>query len=87
MLYSLYMKSSREYWPGWVETLHHYQLHELAASLLEAAGPLALLGAQILYFGRGLFENEQITALAQMLEEDGEVHAFASFLVQEKANQ
>jgi hypothetical protein len=83
MLYSHYMKSSREYWPGWAETLRRFQLHELAASFLEAGSPLSLLGAQALYFGRGLIENDQLTALAETLEEEQEARAFASFLVQD----
>ena len=83
MLYSHYMKSSREYWPRWAETLRRYQLHEIAASLLEAGSPLALLGAQALYFGRGLIENDQLIALAETLEEDHEARAFASFLVED----
>jgi len=77
------MKSPREYWPRWAESLRRYQLHELAASFLEAGSPLALLGAQALYFGRGFIENEQLTALAETLEEDHEARAFASFLVQD----
>ncbi len=84
MLYSLYMKSSREYWPHWAESLRRYQLHEFAASLLEAGSPLALLGAQALYFGRGLIESDQMMALAVTLEEDSE--AFASFLLEERAS-
>ena len=83
MLYSLYMKPSREYWPCWAETLRRYQLHEFAASLLDAGSPLALLGAQALYFGRGLIESDQLMALAVTLEEDSE--AFASFLVKDGA--
>jgi hypothetical protein len=83
MLYSHNMKSSREYWPRWAETLRRYQLHEIAATLLEAGSPFALLGAQALYFGRGLIENDQLTALAVTLEENNEVHAFASFLVED----
>ena len=75
------MKSSREYWPRWAETLRRYQLHELAASFLEAGSPLVLLGAQAIYFGRGFVENEQLTALAETLEQDDEARAFASFLV------
>jgi len=75
------MKSPREYWPRWAETLRRYQLHELAASFLEAGSPLVLLGAQAIYFGRGLVENEQLTALAETLEEADEARAFASFLV------
>ena len=82
MLYSHNMKSSREYWPRWAETLRRYQLHEFAATLLEAGSPFALLGAQALYFGRGLIENDQLTALAMTLEENTEAHAFASFLVE-----
>jgi len=80
------MKSSREYWPRWAETLRRYQLHELTAAFLEAASPLALLGAQALYFSRGLIENDQITALAVTLEEDDEARAFASFLVEKIAS-
>jgi hypothetical protein len=83
MLYSHNMKSSREYWPRWAETLRRYQLHELTASLLEAGSPLALLGAQALYFGQGIFENNQLTALAATLEEENEARAFASFLTDE----
>jgi hypothetical protein len=79
------MKSPREYWPRWAETLRRYQLHELTASLLEAGSPIALLGAQALYFGRGLIENDQLTALAETLEEEQEAHAFASFLINNRA--
>ena len=86
MLYSHYMKSPREYWPRWAETLRRYQLHELTATLLEAGTPLALLGAQVLYFGRGLIVNDQLTALARTLEEDNEARAFASFLLEEKTS-
>jgi hypothetical protein len=76
---------SREYWPRWAESLRRYQLHEIAASFLEAGSPFALLGAQALYFGRAFLESEQLTALAETLEEDGEARAFASFLIQDKA--
>lgn len=74
------MKSTREYWQGWAESLRLYQLHELIASLLEAGSPLAFLGAQAIYFGRVFIHNDQLTALAEMLEEETETHAFASFL-------
>jgi hypothetical protein len=78
------MKSPREYWPRWAESLRRYQLHEIAASFLEAGSPLALLGAQALYFGRGFIESEQLTALAETLEEDDEARAFAAFLAQDR---
>jgi hypothetical protein len=74
------MRSPRDYWPRWADTLRRYQLHELAASFLEAGSPLALLGAQALYFGRGFFDSDQLTALAETLEQDSETRAFADFL-------
>ena len=80
------MKSTREYWPRWAESLRHYQLHELTALLLDAAGPLALLGAQVLYVGRAFIVNDQLMALAEMLEEESEAQAFASFLIKEKVH-
>jgi hypothetical protein len=80
------MKSPREYWQRWAETLRRYQLHELAVTLLEAGSPFALLGAQVLYFSRGLILNDQLTALALTLEEDTEARAFASFLVEERTS-
>jgi hypothetical protein len=80
------MKSPREYWPRWAETLRRYQLHEFTAMLLEGGTPLALLGAQLLYFFRGLSLSDQLKALAQTLEENNEARAFASFLVEERAS-
>jgi hypothetical protein len=79
-------KSPREYWPRWAETLRRYQLHGLAVTLLDAGNPFALLGAQVLHFGCGLVASEQLTALAQTLEEDTEARAFASFLLEGKAS-
>jgi hypothetical protein len=78
------MKSPRAYWSRWAESLRRYQLHELAASFLEAGSPLALLGAQALYFGRAFIEHEQLTALARMLEEETDARAFASYLMQDR---
>jgi len=79
------MKTPREYWPRWAATLRRYQLNDIAASLLEAGSPLAIFGAQAIYFGRGFINSEQLTALAATLEEENELRAFASFLTQEKA--
>ncbi|NWF63898.1 MAG: hypothetical protein HXY38_06285 [Chloroflexi bacterium] len=75
------MKSTREFWRHWAESLRRYQLHELAASLLEAGSPLTLLGAQALYFGGGFIQNESLDALARLLEDEAETRAFADFLI------
>ena len=77
------MKSPREFWPRWAESLRRYQLNDLIASFLEAGSPLALLGAQAIYFSGGFIKSDQLTALAETLEEEAEVRAFASFLTGE----
>lgn len=77
------MNSSREFWPRWAETLRKYQLNHLIASFLEAGSPLALLGAQAIYFSGGFIKSDQLTALAETLEEETEARAFASLLVEE----
>ena len=77
------MQTPRAYWPAWAERLQHWKLDAFAAWLLEAGGPLTLLGSQALYFASPFLGGEQIGILARMLEEDDEVHAFASFLREE----
>lgn len=79
------MNSPREFWHRWAESLRQYQLHDLVASFLEAGSPLALLGAQAIYFSGGFIKSDQLTALAHMLEEESEARAFASFLLREGA--
>ena len=79
------MKSPREFWPRWAESWRRYQLNDLIASFLEAGSPLALLGAQAIYFSSGFLKSDQLTALAETLEEETEARAFASFLAGEGA--
>jgi len=83
--YTSYMQT-RDYWPRWAEALRRYKLDALTASLLEAGGPLNLLGAQALYFGVP-FLGQGADALARMLESVDEMHAFAFYLEhQERSN-
>jgi len=74
------MKSTREFWQRWAESLRRYQLHDLVASFLEAGSPLALLGSQAIYFGGGFIKSDSLTALAGMLEDESETRAFVAFL-------
>ena len=76
---------TRDYWPCWAESLRRYKLDALAASLLEAGGPLNLLGAQALYLGVP-FLGEGADALARTLESVDETHALASYLDSDKHN-
>jgi hypothetical protein len=77
----------RACWPQWAEFLHRRSLENLAAWALEAAGPLAALGAQVLYFGgpllRPALSNGQLASLVSLLENDDEAHAFVTFLREE----
>ncbi len=45
------VSETRSAWHGWAEFLHRHGLEKLAAWVLEAAGPLTVLGAQALYIG------------------------------------
>ena len=79
----------RSSWPGWAEFLHRHGLENLAAWVLEAAGPLTVLGAQALYFGgpllRPALTDTQRDALAGLLEDRNEALAFSAFLREEKS--
>jgi hypothetical protein len=77
------MQTSHAFWPAWTERLQHWKLEAFAAWLLEAGGPLTLLGSQALYFASPFFGGKQIELLARMLEDDDEVRAFANYLRKE----
>ena len=67
--------------------LRAWGLNGLAASALETAGPLAFLGAQALYFmGPALAPfapEDEVTALAHLLEDPASVQALAERLHEE----
>ncbi|MFZ6031569.1 MAG: hypothetical protein ACOYYS_27990 [Chloroflexota bacterium] len=73
-------------WQAWAQTLQHWGGSELVASLLEAAGPLTWLGAQVIYLGQPFFGSvlprSDLSALAALLEDPQQVHAFAGYLRQ-----
>jgi hypothetical protein len=68
----------------WVKTLHKLQLHDLAATLLEALGPINLLGAQLVYISQPilspLINSEQSQDFAKILEDPLETAEFISAL-------
>lgn len=81
LCYTFGMNLPHSHWSDWFETLHSKGLVNWVALLLEAAGPLNLIGAQLLYFGAPLFSKpDQIDALARLLEEDSETRAFVAYL-------
>ena len=78
---------TRTVWPRWADFLRRYGLEDMAAWMLEAGGPLTLLGAQALYLGvpflRPVFAETQREALSSLLEDRDEALAFAAFLREE----
>ena len=77
------MQSQRTYWPVWMETLRRLRLEGFAAWLLEAGGPLNLIGAQLLYIGQPFVNpstSAGIDALANLLEQEDEYRAFSALL-------
>jgi hypothetical protein len=72
------------FWPKWAEFLCSRGLERLAIWALEAAEPINVIGAQLLYMGGSLlnpvFSKGQIEALASLLEDRDETNAFISFL-------
>jgi len=75
---------ARASWPQWADFLRQRGWEGLAAWALEAAGPLAILGAQALYLGgpllRPAVSDTQLTALAGLLEDRDELRDFTAFL-------
>lgn len=76
------------YWPRWDHLLNRFGLRHIAAAVLESAGPLNWFAAQFVYLGQpflaGSPSGGQWQALAQLLENQAESRAFASFLRQEE---
>jgi len=74
----------RSSWPAWADSLRRRGLDDLVAWLLDAAGPLSILGAQALYFGgpflRPAIPDRQLKALAHLLENSAEGQAFVHYL-------
>jgi hypothetical protein len=66
---------SRQQWQHWGNALRKRELQDLAAWLLEAASPLALIGAQLLYIGTPLL-GSGAGDLARLLESEEDTQEF-----------
>ena len=80
------MTSNQQIWQTWSQALHRLGVYHLAVTLLEAAGPLTIFGAQIIYLCqpvlKGTVSMTGLNALAAMLEDPQEAQAFARFLIE-----
>ncbi len=80
------MTQNSQIWQTWVENLNRWGVKDLTASILEALGPLSLLGAQIVYVGQPFlnpfFPKGYMDVLADLLEDPQETQAFIAVLRQ-----
>ena len=81
------LTEARASWPTWADFLRQRGLEDLVAWALEAAGPLTVLGAQMLHFSSPLLRpgpsSGQVEAFAGLLEDHHEMRAFAALLRKE----
>ena len=72
---------------SWAVRLQQWRLNQLTAALLEAGGPLKLIGAQLVFISQplfsGLFSNTRLDLLAGILEEPAQTDTFIRFLREE----
>ena len=81
------MPKDRAFWPEWARILQRWGVSDLAALLLDAAGPLNIILAQAVHAGRPFLgqniPDERIQALASLFENQEESRSFAAFLREE----
>jgi len=74
-------------WQSWAARLHSWGVSEWIAALLDAAGPLTTIGAQVIYISQPilntLLPNDHLVALANMLEEPQTTKTFTRYLREE----
>lgn len=75
---------NHQIWNQWASWLHKWQLHDMTASFLEAAGPLTILGTQLIYLSEPVLNlftpPENTKALAELLEDPQSQERFINFL-------
>ncbi len=74
-------------WRVWARRLQDWGLRRFAAWLIEATGPLHLIGAQLVYLGQPvlslLLPGEHAQGLARALEQPQQAQALIQFLREE----
>lgn len=71
-------------WQTWAGNIRKWGLEDIVASLLEASGPLTILGAQLAYIGQPLltsfFHERYFSALVDLLENPEQSQLFIGYL-------
>lgn len=78
------MDENQPIWESWARALQHWGIRDIVASLLETAGSLSVLAAQVLYLSQPLFTGaisiRALKAAAQTLENPVDRQKFVSIL-------
>ena len=78
------MTGDQQIWQSWARTIHQWGLANLVAAFLESAGPLAVLGAQIVYISQPILQPVtrpgHLDALASLLEDPQHTRTFLNQL-------
>jgi hypothetical protein len=68
----------------WVRNLHRWGVQDMVAAILEAAGPVNFMGAQLIYlcqpFLKLKISDQKIEALTGILEDPAQTQSFISSL-------
>ena len=84
MCYTETMDTDRHIWQVWSAKLQRWGVAGWAAEFLDAAGPLAVVGAQFVYLGQPLLSQfwawKDLDAVAQVLESPNRRNAFVQIL-------
>lgn len=68
----------------WIDSLYKLRLQDLTATILEALGPMNLLGAQLVYLSQPILSpfipEDQSRDLAKILEDPSETSIFIEAL-------
>ena len=80
------MKQNLQIWHNWADNLNRWGVKDLTVTILEALGPLSLLGAQLVYVGQpfidSFFPKGYLESLANLFENPQEKQEFIAFLRQ-----
>jgi hypothetical protein len=78
------MDKNHHIWRIWGKTLHRWGLNDLLASFVEAAGPLSIIGAQLIYISQpildGIVPDQHLTEITIVLENDDRRAEFVNYL-------
>jgi len=81
------MESDQHLWQVWTDRFHRWGIAEWSAVILESAGPLTILAAQIVYLSQPvlswLVPENQLHSAARILEQPDQLSEFIKMLRQE----